>query len=291
MAGRSFAVLIGGTARCTSIRYFHFFVSLHEGCKLTSGVYSLSWIFAVKSILSKPSHFVAVLSLVCANFTHAENVPGAGETPVVMTSAPAIASIPAAPQEKIRILLDTRTAAEQRYPNEQLNIVEKIHTQMNVGMVLLGLLAQTVIIPHSKENIGGTKIPDVPHPAGNMVIPGLRLALNEWFLKPDVYSGPFDNALYVRPDRMALVYVDFADDNPTFDFYLQTTVSRKPDSTGFISFSPIPQVTCYDKYSDTGLSLDQWKADHYAQVDKRVRQHVESCLKKVSAEFSRLLGA
>lgn len=199
---------------------------------------------------------------------------------------PAVAS-----SGRVKVLLNTTTRQGQRYPQENLHVVQKIHTQMNVGMVLLGLLAQTVIIPGSKASNSGTSFPEVSHPAQNIFMPALKSALQDWFQKPDVYPGPFENALYVRPDLMSLVYVDFSDEEPTYDFHLQTTVSRRPDSRGFFTMSAIPEVTCFDTYSKTGLTLEQWKADQYAEIDKRVQLHVQSCLQKVTAEFAHLLGA
>jgi len=122
------------------------------------------------------------------------------------------------------------------------------------------------------------------------------------FAYPDVYRnmstrmeipGFGVGAPYSRTnnaDLMPLDYVNSRDENTKFDLNIQTTVSRKPDSTSYFSFIVPPLVACVDKFADTRLDMKQRKADDYAQRRQHAQQeHVKSYMPKVAAMFLNML--
>ena len=157
--------------------------------------------------------------------------------------------------------------------------------------MLLGAVLGSFRLPNSKEYYSGASVDDMNHPAEKLFIPAVSALVDAWILENTPALKPYENPMRVRPDVIALVYENFDDENPKYDFHLQTSISRAPDSRSFFSWAPPPQVTCTDQFSDPPLDLNQWQANDYAELRQRIRQHVENCLPKIKAGLPLMLAA
>jgi hypothetical protein len=207
-------------------------------------------------------------------------------TPLLVTSASPIAI-----SGKVPVALTFFTPRGLRPADENLRIVKKIHKQQDIGLFLLGAVLGSFRLPNSKENYSGTSIKNIEHPAKDIFIPAVSKLTDAWVLENAPAAEPYKNAMLIRPDRMLLVYVDFEEENPKYDFYLQTTLSRAPDSRSFLSFTAPPEITCADKYSEPALDLDQWQANDYAELRERIKRHIDTCLPQIKTGLPLMLAA
>lgn len=175
--------------------------------------------------------------------------------------------------------------------DQKLRIVQKIHRQMDAGLLVVGALMGSFRLPVSKEHYKGTTVDGILHPANEFFVPAVSKLVDEWIQENAAAAAPYKNAILIRPDTMVLVYANFDEENPKYDFYLQTTVSRSPDSRSFFALDAPPQVTCSNKYSEPALDLMHWQADDYAELRKRIQNHVDDCLPKLKVGLAQLLAA
>lgn len=189
---------------------------------------------------------------------------------------------------RVEIVPSSATDKGQRYPDRALRVVNQSDTAANAAIIVALAFLGSFQLPHAKENSRGTVVETVRHTVQEELIKGLALALDAWLMTRGT-DTQYKNPLYVRPDTFSLVYGD-ADGGEIlpYDLYLQTTVFRKPDSASWLA--PFESVTCSDHYSDPKLTLAQWQADDHARVKARAVEHAAACIRKVEAEFGKLLA-
>jgi len=187
----------------------------------------------------------------------------------------------------IPLKIVTGAANGQRYPDTTLRVVEPSHKTLDVGLVLVGALLGSFRMPLDKEDYRGNKVENVKHPAISSLLKDIQQAVDGW-RRESADGRIYENPIVVRPDTFALVYSDYDAEQPTYDLYLQTTVSRKPDSAGW--FTAPTTVVCRDQYSNLALSLEQWAVDDYAAVKAKSQEHVANCIVKMRPEFGQLFA-
>jgi hypothetical protein len=124
------------------------------------------------------------------------------------------------------------------------------------------------------------------HPFRDGQFQEIATAIDTWY-GHEKSEKQLKNPIYIRPDTFSLVYADSDDEQPAYDLYVKTTVSRTNDSAGWFSSPAI--VTCTDKFSTPPLTRSQWEADNYAAVKARSIEHVQHCIKQVGIAFDDLL--
>ena len=181
----------------------------------------------------------------------------------------------------------TGAANGQRYPDTVLRVVEPSRKTLDVGLVLVGALLGSFRMPLDKEDYRGDKVENVKHPAVSSLFKNLQQAVDGW-RKESAVERIYENPVVVRPDTFALVYSEYDAEQPTYDLYLQTTVSRKPDSAGW--FTAPTTIVCRNQYNNPALSLEQWAVDDYLAVKEKSQEHVANCIAKMQPEFGQLFA-
>lgn len=197
---------------------------------------------------------------------------------------PAAAPVISASGDNVRLRIESTkvSGSGQRYPDAVLRVVERVHTGAVVAMVVVGLFLGAGILPPGKEDNRGSKIDTYPHP----LLPELEKNIGSWLAanKPD---AKFKNPLLIRPDTFLLVYSDLVGANTSFGLQTSATISRKPDSAGWLT-SP-ESVNCSSNFKDEKMELAQWQADDYAEVKKRMAIFNQECIATVTAALPKLL--
>lgn len=180
--------------------------------------------------------------------------------------------------------MDTTAANGQRYPDTVLRVVEKSQRAGDVALLVVGALLGSFRTPVAKEDYKGTKIDSVTHPYKTALAPALERVVDAWLTEKQD-TRPLKNPFWIRPNTFSLVFENFSDEEPMFEFWLNTSVSRKPDSAGWLS-APVA-VNC----NTTGLKrkLVEWQADDFAAVKKLADEHVKDCAKKTADQLTALL--
>jgi hypothetical protein len=209
-------------------------------------------------------------------------VSPAVDAPVV--AAPAVVATGAPVATALRVLVEKTTATGdgQRYPDEVLRVVERSHTGAAVGLMVVGLFLGAGFLPPTKENNRGSKITAYPHP----LFPELAQSVSQWAAvnKPD---KKFKNPLLIRPDVFLLVYSDLSDEKTSFELQASASISRKPDSGGW--FTSHEKVYCGSTFNKEKMTLEQWQANDYAEVKKRMAVYSQECITTVVAALPKLL--
>lgn len=195
--------------------------------------------------------------------------------------SPAVDAMPAS-AFRVSVEKTTATGDGQRYPDEVLRVVERSHTGAAVGLLVVSLFLGAGFLPPTKENNRGSKITAYPHP----LFPGLARSVSQWAAenKPD---KKFKNPLLIRPDVFLLVYSDLTDEKTSFELQASASISRKPDSGGW--FTSHEKVFCGSTFNKEKMSLEQWQANDYAEVKKRMAVYNQECIATVVAALPKLL--
>lgn len=219
---------------------------------------------------------------------------GCAQTPKtdVVSAAPAVGVAGATsglPSDWVSFKLDIGPASGNRYPDNVLRVVDKSDRMGDVGLMVLGALAGSFRTPVSKEDYSGTKVPTVEHPALVNKMSEMVPALTAWREAKGKQGVVYKYPVFIRLDRFALVYRDFSQDKPAYDLYIQTSVSHKLNSDGYVTWGEKP-VICSTVVTAGDLTLDQWAADDYALVRARGQDHIKSCVQTLSASFDTLFA-
>ncbi len=235
--------------------------------------------FAQTAAAITPAGIAPLFTRVAASWTNQSPLTTAMTVMRAVAIAPA--SKPAGIALRVPVEKSTATPNGQRYPDEVLR-VERWHTGPPVGFMKVGFSSGAGLLTPGEENNRGTNMHSYPHP----MFPGLAQGVSQWAEahKPDTI---FKNPLTVRPDGFFLVSSDLSDDKTPFQLHAYATISRKPDSGGWLT--PPETVSCASNFNNEKMTLEAWQANDYAEVKKRMAVYSQECLATVVAALPELL--
>lgn len=234
-----------------------------------------------------------------------ENKPNAGKTNDTPTPAPQESSSVAtenkpngttadgAPQtilieSEVPIEIDESTGDGRHYPDHVLREVHPKHRARDVGITVVGALLGGYRLPaFSNNDYAGEKIAAVKHPATSGLTEGLRATIRHWQQEHRKQNAVYKNPFTIRLVKFALLYRDMFAETTTYDLYIETTVTRKPDGSSW--FSSPERILCSTEDTDRHFTLDQWTANDYERVKAFGRDHVKSCIAQVESSLDKLL--
>ncbi|MCS4509527.1 hypothetical protein [Xylophilus ampelinus] len=236
-------------------------------------------------------HLFKISSPLFAAFALTALLAGCAQNPKTdTTSSVNVAGTPSPmPKDWVTFEIDIGAANGQRYPDSVLRVVDKSDRMGDVGLMVIGALAGSFRSPVSKEDYRGTKVQTVAHPASINKMSEMIPALTAWREAHGKQSVVYKHPVYVRLNRFGLVYRDFSQDKPAYDLYIQTAITHKLNSDGYITWAEKP-VLCSTEITTGDLTLDQWAADDYALVRARGQEHIQSCVQTVRSSFDKLFA-
>lgn len=178
------------------------------------------------------------------------------------------------------------TGQGQRYPDEVLRIVDRSHSGLAVGLMILGALAGSFFNTVGKEDNRGRKIDDLKHPADEKFIQILQKKIDAW-LDENKSTEKFKNPLSLRQDTFSLIYNDMNSDKATYDLNIGVSYVRKADSAGW--FTAPNAVGCFKKFSGNGFGIEEWQANDYSEVKKQMLNFIQECAGQFTNEIPKLL--
>lgn len=192
------------------------------------------------------------------------------------------------PENEVPIKFVDSTRDGQRYPDLVLREVHPKHRARDVGFSIVMAFMGGLHLPALSNNAyNGEKIEAVEHPAKSGLTEGLRAAIRHWQQVNGKQNAVYKNPFTIRLDRFALLYRDLSAEQTIYDLYIETTVSRKPDSSSW--FSGPEEIHCSTEDTDRNFTLDQWTAKDYERVRALGRDHVKSCIEQVASSLDKLM--
>ena len=191
---------------------------------------------------------------------------------------------------RVAVELDFSALPRFDHRDHHMQIAGIVYRNMSTGMDIPGLDVGATCSRTNKENVRDAVDSAMSHSARSLILQSMAGTLDKplsiYPPAATAYKNPVQSHSYVIP----LGYLNLGDENTKFDLNIQTTVSRKPDSTSYFSFIVPPLVACVDKFADTGLDMKQREADDYAQRRQHAqKEHVKSYMPKVAAMFLNML--
>jgi hypothetical protein len=183
---------------------------------------------------------------------------------------------------------NTQSPDGAKLPDNFLRVVHPTEGGKDVALLVFGALMGSFRLPASKEDYKGENVASLLHPAGQPLVLGLMPIIENW-VESNGATRKFKNELLIRKDRFQLVYRDLNQESSVYDFKIEATLSRKPDSSGF--FSAPHSFTC-TQTSDASASttLVEWQANDYEKVKAAQRLFVDDCLKLASNHLNKTLA-
>lgn len=183
--------------------------------------------------------------------------------------------------------INTASGDGQKLPDQVLRVVALTERQKDVALLMVGAMLGSFRLPVSKEDYRGDKIEALPHPAYNVLTEGIQRAVDGWIGRNGA-GRSFKNALLIRPDRFQLVYRGADKEPDRYDLTIQATISRKPDSAGFLSWGHSLVCTSSDHQSD--WTLADWRANDNEKISAFIHRFKEECVATVEAQLDKLLA-
>jgi hypothetical protein len=230
----------------------------------------------------EPSNIHSTSTTVLATETISNPISGSASTTTTVTTT---STTTTATKNIITIQSLTATAQGQRYPDSDLRIVERSHTGLATGLLVMAALLGSFSLPPAKENNRGRKIEAIKHPVYTGLLGELDEDIHQWLAVNDKSSEKMKSPLFVRPDTFLLVYSDLSSQTPTFDLTISASATRKSDSAGWLTQ---PETAWCSETSANNWPLERWEKDDFAEVKAFSIKFKKSCLEQLRKHYLKL---